>query len=157
MKPISYFLLLFSLLFFANSCQKAIQKTSSEHSKDIFLKDLKTLQNQLNNDFLPLATHSKNVDSLQKVFIKCRNTYKKIEHITEYFMPSASILVNGPPLNEIELEENKVFAPSGFQVIEPFVFPKIDSENRKELVMEVKKLIQELKKYKQQLCVKPSN
>lgn len=149
MKPISYVFLFLSLIFFANSCQKAIQKTTSDHSKEIFLKDLDMLQNQLKNDFLPLATHSNNVDSLQKVFIECRNTYKKIEHITEYFMPSASILVNGPPLNEIELEENKVFAPSGFQVIEPFIFQNIDSENRKELVMEIKKLIQELKKYKQ--------
>lgn len=86
-------------------------------------------------------------DSIQRTFLQARIAYKKIEFITEYFMPSATRLVNGAPLNEIEIEENMINEPGGFQVIEEYVFPKIDTANYQELIHQINKLQTELKRY----------
>ncbi|PAC29791.1 cytochrome-c peroxidase [Flectobacillus sp. BAB-3569] len=86
-------------------------------------------------------------DSIQNAFLQARIAYKKIEFITEYFMPSATRLVNGAPLNEIELEENMINEPGGFQVIEEYVFPKIDTASHQELIHQINKLQTELKRY----------
>lgn len=92
------------------------------------------------DSLLPLAERSVNTDSLQNSFLRARLLYKQIEWAAEYFMPATTRMVNGPPLPEIENEENKVVAPDGLQVIEPFLFPSFDTANRAELVRQVRLL-----------------
>lgn len=113
-----------------------------------FIQDLDSLENRVNDQLLPLARRSQHVDSLQRVFLACRLDYKKLEAFTEYFFPTTSRYVNGPPLPEIEVEENKQFEPGGFQVMEEYLFPALDTTQRTELVREVLKLQRELKRYR---------
>jgi cytochrome c peroxidase len=86
-------------------------------------KDLGILNEQVSKLQQTVVTKQPQ-DSIQNAFLQARIAYKKIEFITEYFMPSATRLVNGAPLNEIELEENMINEPGGFQVIEEYVFRK---------------------------------
>lgn len=109
-------------------------------------KDLSVLNEQVSKLQQAVVTKQPQ-DSIQKAFLQARIAYKKIEFITEYFMPSTTRLVNGAPLNEIEIEENMIYEPGGFQVIEEYVFPKIDTANHQELVHQINKLQTELKRY----------
>ena len=48
--------------------------------------------------------------------------YKKVEWAVEYFMPETARFMNGPALDELELEENRAFEPHGFQVMEELIY-----------------------------------
>ncbi|AQG79637.1 cytochrome c peroxidase [Spirosoma montaniterrae] len=118
-----------------------------EQTKARFWQDLQTLDSLTNRVLLPLAERSTSTDSLQRAFLACRTAYKRIEPFAEYYFPTTTRLVNGPPLPEIEVEETKLFEPGGLQVIEEFLYPTFDPAGRDELVREVRKLKRELKRY----------
>ena len=146
-----YLLLLSSCFFVAVliiNCRPQPQQTPIEQAKAWFIKDLDTLEHLINVELTQLAERSNDQDSLQAVFLKSRLQYKKIEHFAEYFFPTTSRLVNGPPLPEYELEENKSFEPGGLQVIEEHLFP-FDTASRADLVREIKKLQPELRRYRE--------
>ncbi|MEA5460898.1 cytochrome c peroxidase [Arcicella sp. LKC2W] len=127
------------LIIGTHSCQFSKKQIATDKSKAMFLQDLDSLQKLVDTSLLPLATHSQSEDSLQKTFIEARQLYKKIEHFSEYFLPASSKLINGTPIAEIELTDNVVNEPSGFQVIEPLIYP-FDTAKRTDLVREIKKL-----------------
>jgi cytochrome c peroxidase len=144
-KLFPYSLLLILLL---GHCRPLPEKTPLETAKVSFQQDVAVLQNLLKDQFLPLAEQTVSQDSLQKAFLTCRLTYKKIEHFTEYFFPTTARLINGPPLPEYELEENKSFEPGGFQMMEELLYP-YDTTQREELIRETRKLSRELKRIEQ--------
>jgi cytochrome c peroxidase len=108
--------------------------------KALVTQDLDSLDHLVGQVLLPLAQSDRSGDSLRAAFLKCRAAYKKIEFITEYFMPATSRFLNGPPLDEIETTESEVNEPGGLQVIEAFLFPAFDPAGRADLVREVGKL-----------------
>jgi len=118
-----------------------------EQTKQQVSRDLQQLADLTKRQLLPLAEHSQSVDSLRRAFLACRSAYKRVEPFTEYFFPATSRLVNGPPLPEVEAEENKLFEPEGLQVIEEHLYPAFDPAGRADLVREVKKLSSELARY----------
>ncbi len=123
------------------------QLTAIQQTKNQFLRDWQTFDSLVNRRLMPLAQTSTSTDSLQRAFLACRAAYKRIEPVAEYFFPSTTRLVNGPPLPEIEVEETKQFEPGGLQVIEEHLFPRFDPADRQELVREVRKLRRESKRY----------
>ena len=70
-------------------------------------------------------------------FKKGRLAYKKVEWALEYFVPKTARFMNGPPLDDIELEENRAFEPHGFQVMEELIYPEYPKENKKALLREL--------------------
>ncbi|MCF6405233.1 cytochrome C peroxidase [Chitinophaga filiformis] len=74
---------------------------------------------------------------LQQAFKVCRQRYKQMEWFSEYYAPATSRQLNGPPLPEIEIEENKKAEPAGLQVIEELLFP-YDSAAIDDLLRQVK-------------------
>ena len=101
-----------------------------------------TLLNQVdsfNSDCARLLNESGtgNEKELHDQFLKARVAYKKFEWAAEYFEPSASRSVNGPPVQEVE-RSGQVFEPSGLQVLENLLFPVYDTSKSKELVQQVK-------------------
>ncbi|CCH54804.1 cytochrome c peroxidase [Fibrisoma limi BUZ 3] len=110
-------------------------------------QNIQQLADLTKHQLLPLTERSQSVDSLRRAFLACRVAYKRIESFTEYFFPARSRLVNGPPLPEIEVEENKLFEPEGLQVIEEYLYPTFDPARRADLVREVKKLSSEVSRY----------
>lgn len=118
--------------------------TRLEQLKQQVTDDLNTLDSLVNNRLLPLARQTNHTDSLQVAFLACRSAYKRLEPWAEYYFPATSRLVNGPPLPEVEVEENKLFEPGGLQVIEELLYPAFEPTNRPDLVRELLKLNSEL-------------
>ena len=74
---------------------------------------------------------------LQTDFLLARLAYKKFEWAAEYYTPEISGLVNGPPVQEVEMPDVRIINPAGLQVIEGFLFPVYDTSKRKELIAQL--------------------
>ncbi len=137
MKTNSTLLLLFTSILFIllQFCNKP---TSSVNDlKDDVVKEIETLQSFIKDSLQPSA---KNNDGklLRIQFPKTRHIYKQVEWAVEYFMPTTARFVNGPALDELEIEENTAFEPEGFQVIEELIYPAFDTSNSAELTRQCK-------------------
>jgi cytochrome c peroxidase len=86
-------------------------------------------------------------DQLQYLFLQLRVSYKRMEWAAAYFSPANTRLVNGPPVQEIEMPDLKVLDPTGLQVIEGYLFPKYDSAYKKELTRQLGMLRANISKY----------
>lgn len=109
---------------------------------DIQLKELQSIVDQK----LLKSVKRKDEDAIRKSFLASRAQYKKIEYYIEYFFPSTSVLLNGAPIDEIELGENLIEEPTGFQVMEELIYETPTSQNRNMLLNEVKKMQINLKR-----------
>ncbi|SMC62590.1 cytochrome-c peroxidase [Pedobacter nyackensis] len=107
--------------------------------KTAFEKELETLQGIIDRELLP-AVEKKREAQIQQSFLDARKQYKKIEYYMEYFFPTTSVLVNGAPIDEIELGENLVEQPTGFQVMEELIYEILNQQNREALLNEVRKM-----------------
>jgi len=87
-----------------------------------------------------VGSSTPNEKKLQRLFLQTRLSYKKFEWAAEYFSPATSRFVNGPPVQEIEMNSGQVFEPAGLQVIEGYLFPKYDTTKRKQLIEQLKLL-----------------
>ena len=151
MKPLLKLLPLF-LLFF--SCQK--QYTSLTIQEEL-LSNLEKL-NQEVRAFEKVANENPNQKQLQKSFETSRIAYKKIEWAVEYFTPDPARFINGPALDELEVEENKFLSPSGFQVIEELIYPQYSASNSNALKREIavlKGLIAQVKEHLSVITISP--
>lgn len=140
-------LIAFGLLSGCFNNKEAEAKTSIAEIKQLVQADISNFGQYITDTLLVLARRTSSADSLQHSFLRARSLYKKMEWATEYFMPTTSRMVNGPPLPEIENEENKIFEPEGLQVIEPLIYPVIDTANRNELIRQVRLLQARVKNY----------
>lgn len=140
-----YLLYFFGMIAWIMACQKPSQDLSASF-KNHLLADIDSL-NQDVALLLKTVEQNQGLGNMQKQFVKTRLQYKKIAFATSYFMPSTTRLVNGAPLNEIEIEENTINEPGGLQVIEGYLYPTFDMTTKQELVHEIRKLQTELKRY----------
>ncbi|MCD0489538.1 hypothetical protein LPB86_14950 [Pedobacter sp. MC2016-14] len=113
--------------------------------KGVFESELTILQNIVDQELFPAVKKSDEIN-IKKSFLKARNQYKRIEYYFEYFFPTTAVLVNGAAIDEIELGENLIKQPSGFQVMEELVYDTPDKENRENLLNEVQKMQLNLKR-----------
>jgi cytochrome c peroxidase len=151
MKPLLKLLPLF-LLFF--SCQK--QYTSLTIQEEL-LSNIAELNQEL-LAFEKIANENPDQKQLQKSFETSRIAYKKIEWAVEYFTPEPARFINGPALDELEVEENKFLSPSGFQVIEELIYPQYSTNNSTTLKREIavlKGLIAQVKEHLSVITISP--
>lgn len=99
------------------------------------------------NKLLAAAQKDASEAELQNLFLKTRIAYKKFEWAAEYFTPTTSKLINGPPVQEIEAD-GQIIEPAGLQVIETFLFPKYDTSHKKDLLQQLTLLQKDCNKYK---------
>jgi cytochrome c peroxidase len=131
---LKHFSFLFLTLCFFFSCQK------NEVSKTTIKQDLLVNLTKLNNEiiqFEKLVNNNSSQKEILEQFKKSRLAYKKVEWAIEYFIPDTARFMNGPALDEMELEENKSFEPHGFQVIEEMIYPEYAIENKKDIIREL--------------------
>jgi cytochrome c peroxidase len=119
-------------------CQCNTKQTEADAARTRVLSTIEQLQQYLKDTLLPLATTTNSSEALQQSFRNARRQYKETEWAVEYFMPTTARFVNGPALDELELEENKAVPPEGFQVIEELIYPSFDTGNREELIRNIK-------------------
>lgn len=128
----------FTFLFFAIclffSCKE------NEASKPTIKQELLVDLNKLNNEiihFQKLVSNNSSQKEIVAQFKKSRLAYKKTEWAIEYFVPETARFMNGPALDEMELEENRSFEPHGFQVIEEMIYPEYKIEEKENIVREL--------------------
>ena len=121
----------------------------TEQLKGQVTRQLDSLDARIVKTLLLPAAQGAAPDELRRAFLACRKLYKGIEPFSEYFFPATSRLINGPPLPEIEAEENKAFEPEGFQVIEELLYPEVDTTQREVLTAEIRKLRREVARCRQ--------
>lgn len=66
----------------------------------------------------------------QQAFADARAAYKRIEPMLEYYLPVTAEQLNGPPLDEVNLDEGPdiIEQRDGFQVVEEYLFPSVSDE-----------------------------
>jgi cytochrome c peroxidase len=72
--------------------------------------------------YVGLVEKGPNFESIKLNYVQCRKVYKKIEPFIEYYYQGFSRRINGPALPDIEIDDNKVVDPSGFQVLEEIIY-----------------------------------
>ncbi|OYQ39587.1 cytochrome-c peroxidase [Flavobacterium cyanobacteriorum] len=136
MKPLQYLILFIIPTLFFSCSEKEYKRTIKQDiltETDLLEKDI--------NTFIAAAEKNAGTRQLQAQYKKSKLQYKKLEWAVEYFIPASARFMNGPALDELELEENREFPPHGFQVIEELLFPEFDNSNQEELVRELKVLL----------------
>ncbi|MCM0666459.1 cytochrome-c peroxidase [Flavobacterium tyrosinilyticum] len=131
---LKYFSFLFLALCLFFSCQK--NETSKTTIKQNLLVDLNKLSNEI-IQFQKLIDSNASPKEIVEQFKKSRLFYKKAEWAIEYFIPETARFMNGPALDEMELEENRSFEPHGFQVIEEMIYPEYKIEDKENVIREL--------------------
>jgi cytochrome c peroxidase len=78
-------------------------------------------------------------------FDSCRDRYKQIETVVEYYFQGLSKRINGPALPDIKTDDNMVFPPRGFQVVESMVYGDFHDSLRTGLANELRVLQTDLR------------
>lgn len=107
--------------------------------KQYFDKNLIELQDMVDQSLMSAVTRGNDTE-IKKEFLLARQKYKLIEFYIEYFFPTTAVMLNGAPIDEIELGENLIKNPTGFQVMEELVFDGKPAANKEELINEIKKM-----------------
>lgn len=140
---------IFSILILIATCLSIFctvnKKTPAEEVKMDFDIQLKKLQSIVDQDLLT-AVGKKDDQRIKTSFLSSRAQYKVIEYYIEYFFPSTSAMLNGAPIDEIELGENLIEEPTGFQVMEELIYDHPSQESYDKLLNEVKKMQTNLKR-----------
>ncbi|MDR6197408.1 cytochrome c peroxidase [Siphonobacter sp. SORGH_AS_0500] len=77
---------------------------------------------------------------IQSRFCQARLAYKRVEWLTDYYFPETAKNLNGPPLDEFEEADQVVIPPEGFQVIEEYLFPQVDTTQNAALLQHLRVL-----------------
>ncbi|UOQ71743.1 hypothetical protein [Hymenobacter cellulosilyticus] len=98
-----------------------LHKTPVEQVQDYYTLHLRRFHDQLTR-FQDVA-YSADTTALRRQFAACRTEYKQLEFAVEYYYPHAAQRLNGANLPETEAgEPDEVIPPSGFQVLEEYVY-----------------------------------
>lgn len=131
---LKYFTFLFLLFSFFYSCKES--ETLKPTVKQELLVHLSKLSNEI-TQFQKLAKSNSSQKEIVEQFKKSRLAYKKVEWAIEYFIPETARFMNGPALDEMELEENRSFEPHGFQVMEEMIYPEYNPQSKEDLTREL--------------------
>lgn len=77
---------------------------------------------------------------IRERFIESRKAYKKIEWAVSYFLPHTASSLNGPALDQLDLDENKFIPAEGFQMVEELLYPTFYEEEVQLLLVEARKI-----------------
>lgn len=78
--------------------------------------------------------------AIREAFVSSRLAYKEIEWAVSYFLPHTSKAINGPALDKLDLDENKFIPAEGFQVVEEYLYPEVNTEEFSDLLLDSKRL-----------------
>lgn len=118
--------------------------------KDYYLRHLRQLHTHLQH--FQQTAYTADTTALRQQFAACRQEYKCLEFAVEYYYPHAAQRINGAALPETEPgEPGEVIPPTGFQVLEEYLFATPDSRANRELVhQEIDNLLYQMRYLEQQ-------
>lgn len=88
--------------------------------------------------------------AISQAFIDSRLAYKEIQWAVSYFLPHTTLSINGPALDQLDLDENKFIPAQGFQVVEEMIYPSVSLSDNKELLLQsriIKNLAHTIKRH----------
>lgn len=108
--------------------------TPAQAVKRGFMEDVDALDSTVSR--LQQVIETRQPDSVvQAAFRRARLAYKRTEFLTAYYNPETTRSLNGPNIPDVD-DDLRVNDPEGFQVLEEFLFPALDSANRIEAVQQ---------------------
>ncbi len=136
MKKIFIFLILSGL---STSCKKNEPQNidAAYTTKKELLLQMDSLSASL-KDYENLLQQTTDTIKIKEAFVTSRKLFKHIEWATEYFLPKSSRSINGPALDMLDLDENKFLPAEGFQVLEEYLYPSVQLNEKEEMIRQVK-------------------
>jgi len=127
-----------------------LRKAPAEQVKEYYESHLRQLHTTLTR--FQAAAYKADTMALRNHFAACRAEYKHLEFAVEYYYPHAAQRINGAALPETEPgEPGEVIPPTGFQVLEEYVYATPDSRANRELVhQEIDNLLYQVRQLEQQ-------
>lgn len=127
-----------------------LRKTPAEQVKGYYSSHLRDFHAALTH--FQERTYSADTTALRTEFAACRQQYKQLEFTIEYYYPHAAGRINGAALPETEPgEPGEVIPPSGFQVLEEYVYAAPDSRTNRDLIhQEIDNLLFQVRQLEQQ-------
>lgn len=92
------------------------------------------------NSLVESVEQQKDSTAIRKAFVDSRVAYKKIEWAVAYFLPHTTKSINGPALDQLDLDENSFIPAEGFQVIEEYLYPEFDDESYSDMLLDTKRV-----------------
>jgi len=127
------------------ACGSNKQQSGHIAVQEYFAKKIDTLISSLES--LKLAAEKQsNAGNLKLMFGESRSNYKEIESIVEYYFQGLAKRINGPVLPDVKTDDNQVFPPHGFQVLEQTIWSlAINDTINKSFIDEINILTTDLK------------
>lgn len=134
---------------FSCNQKNSTQGTSPERKiGDTVLSQVTAFHRFVADSFLPAVSGGKtNEKDLQRLFLETRLLFKKFEWAAEYFLGATTLMVNGPPVQEVENADlldpslARGLDPSGLQVMEELLFPRYDETQKNLLIKQLRLLL----------------
>ena len=133
------------------ACGSKKQQTGHIAVQEYFAIKIDTLISNIESLKLA-AENNSNTDNLKLMFAKSRSNYKEIELIIEYYFQGLTKRINGPVLPDVKTDDNQVFPPHGFQVLEQSIWSLASNDTiNKSFIDEINILTADLKFIKTQI------
>lgn len=126
--------------FILGSCSADDKKQTPQQAVQAYLEGQTDSLDLSLQELLQAVEKKESTVSLQEKFEKARICYKHLEPVTELYFPGFSETINGPAIDEEEAYEGKVTKATGFQVVEEYLYPEIDTSLHDELLQETRLL-----------------
>lgn len=121
------------------SCNDKAKQYEDIKYNDYLLSKVDSLESKI-DDLIKNVEVGRDSITIRNAFIKSRLAYKEIEWAVSYFLPHTSKAINGPALDQLDLDENKFIPAEGFQVVEEYLYPSFASSQEKDLLLDSKRL-----------------
>lgn len=121
------------------SCTDKTKQYEDIKYNDYLLSKVDSLGSKI-DALVKAAEVGKDSVAIRKAFVESRLAYKEVEWAVSYFLPHTSKAINGPALDQLDLDENKFIPAEGFQVVEEYLYPTFDSSQEKDLLSDSKRL-----------------
>jgi cytochrome c peroxidase len=133
------------------ACNSKKQQSGHDAVQAYFEVKMDTLISNLES-LKTASENNSNPDNLKLIFSKSRSNYKEIESIIEYYFQGLAKRINGPVLPDVKIDDNQVFPPHGFQVLEQNIWSlAINDTTDKSFTNEINILTADLKFIKTQI------
>ena len=123
------------LVFFLLGIRATVKDDADEKVTRKYFTELKTFQAHMMDLQLALTSNMPG-DSIQLIFKKGRQSYKKVELFIEYYFPHYIVQLNPPAIQSFEEHG----PPQGMQVIEEILFPEYDPADKDKLLGDLYKI-----------------
>ncbi|WP_153798977.1 cytochrome-c peroxidase [Foetidibacter luteolus] len=134
-------IILLTCMAFIQSCSSpSLQQSNAGKVARIYTGWVDSLQNCV-LQLTASVQQKQNLATIRQHFAAARLLYKHAEVFAEYYNPSTAKAINGPALDEVEPDNPEYpTAPTGFQVIEEFIYPQPGSIDYEGLLVQARAL-----------------